>query len=110
MSRGTKPRWHAMRTRETREVERVLQREFPKSDAYRYNSASIRVRVVDPRFKGKSTAKRDAMVERLIRELPEETQAEIMTLLTLTPEEVSDSFNRKSLMNLEFEDPSPSTL
>ncbi len=48
-----------MRTAETREVESVLRMAFLTTDAYRYNSASIRVRVVDPRFAAKSTEERD---------------------------------------------------
>lgn len=110
MNRGTKARWKAMQTKETRDVERVLREVFPQTDAYRYNSASIRVRVIDSRFEGKSTEKRDAMVEPLLKQLPKSTQADIINLLTLTPEETSDSLNRKSLLNLEFEDPSRSML
>jgi hypothetical protein len=98
-----------MRTDETRSVERVLRQEFPKTDAYRYNSASIRVRVIDPRFEGKSTEERDAMVEPLLEKLPEPTQADIMTLLTLSPGE-ADASLQKSLANAEFDDPSDSML
>jgi hypothetical protein len=50
------------------------------------------------------------MVERLLKKLPVSTQADIINLLTLTPEEASDSFNKKSLPNLEFEHPSRSML
>jgi stress-induced morphogen len=110
MSRRAAAQWESKRTDETRLVETTLRAEFPKTDAYRYNSASIRVRVVDPRFEGKSDEKRDAMVEPLIKKLPKNTQADIINLLTLTPEEASEAFNRKSLLNLEFDDPSPSRL
>lgn len=37
--------------------------EFDQMDANHYNSASIRVRVIDPRFEGVPTENRDAMVE-----------------------------------------------
>jgi stress-induced morphogen len=110
MSQRVKPRWEKKRTAETRQVEEVMRTEFPNTDAYRFNSASIRVRVIDSRFEGKSTEKRDAMVERLLKKLPVSTQADIINLLTLTPEEASDSFNKKSLPNLEFEHPSRSML
>ena len=47
------PRWETKRTDETRRVEEVLRSVgFQKVDAYRYNPASIRVRVVDPQFEG----------------------------------------------------------
>jgi stress-induced morphogen len=105
MSQGTTQRWQVMRTRETEQVEDVLRQDFPKADAYRYNSASIRVRVIDPRFKGKSDEERDTMVEPLLDKLPREIQADIMNLITLSPDEISSS-----LPNLEFEDPSPSML
>jgi stress-induced morphogen len=103
-------RWKEMRTAETRRVEETLRKEFPQADAYRYNSASIRVRIVDPRFAGKSNEQRDAMVEPLLLQLPEETQADIMNLLTLSPEEASAQSFKYSLANVEFEEPSPSVL
>ena len=109
MSKKGTPRWKAMRTDESRLVEQVLRKEFPKTDAYRYNSASIRVRVIDPRFEGLEFDERDAMVEPLLKQLPEEIQADIMNLLTLAPSE-KKAFSRKSLVNLEFENPSPSIL
>lgn len=109
MSKKTKKRWQQMRTDETRKVEKTLRKEFPRTDAYRYNSASIRVRIIDPRFEGKSDEERDAMVEPLLEQLPEETQADIMNLLTLYPDETSQSF-KANYANAEFEEPSPSVL
>ncbi len=50
-------------------------------------------------------AQRDAMVEPLLGKRPVEIQADIINLITLSPEEAT-----ASLMNLEFEDPSPSSL
>src|SRR5580704_15859070 len=102
MSQHTITRWKSLRTKETREVEKLLREKFPHSDAYRYNSASIRVRVTDPRFEGKSNEQRDAMVEPLIDLLPQKTQADIINLLTLTPAERTNPSNR-SLANAEFE-------
>jgi hypothetical protein len=98
-----------MRTDETRRVEAVLRKEFPNSDAYRYNSASIRVRVIDPRFERMPVDERDAVIEPLLGQLPGETQADIMNLILLSPSEIEASC-RKSLVNEEFEDPSESML
>ena|SRR5437867_3664366 len=98
-------------TRETKQIEKLLQAHFPDHPpeyppvAYRYNPASVRVRVVSDRFKGKSRSEREEMVLPLIHQLPENTQADIMILLLLTPEELD-----RSLMNMEFENPSPSVL
>jgi stress-induced morphogen len=112
MTQGIKPKWESKRTAETRKVEEALRKEFQQVDAYRYNSASIRVRVIDPRFEGKSAEKRDAMVEKHLAKLPKATQADIMNLLTLTPEEMKspDTSSRAFLLNVEFEEPSPSEL
>ncbi|HEV7222059.1 MAG TPA: hypothetical protein VGN42_05115 [Pirellulales bacterium] len=109
MSHETQPAWRTMQTEETRSVERVLRDVFPSADAYRYNSASIRVRVIDPRFSGKSRDERDGMVEPLLKTLPEATQADIINLLTLAPEETTGSLRTMSA-NEEFESPTPSSL
>jgi hypothetical protein len=101
-----------MRTEETQHVEEVLRKAFEQVDAYRYNPGSIRVRVIDSSFKGKDISKRDAMVDRHLKKLPERTQADIVNLLTFSPEELEDSekFLRERLLNVEFEDPSKSIL
>jgi hypothetical protein len=110
------PRWEALRTDETRQVEEILKNAgFDQVDAYRYNSASIRVRVIDPRFEGLSGEKRDAMVEPYLEKLPEETQADIMNLFTFAPSELEHPENLKEFMkyvvkNEEFENPSRSMM
>jgi|HubBroStandDraft_1064217.scaffolds.fasta_scaffold301029_3 stress-induced morphogen len=109
MSQTTVQSWKSMRTKESRQLEKLLRTKFPHTDAYRYNSASIRVRVVDRRFKGKSVAKRDDMVEPLLAKLPAKIQGDIMNLLTLYPRETEDSL-RARVANLEFEEPTPSLL
>jgi len=104
--------WESKRTTETRAIENLLRQSFEQADSYRYNSASIRVRVVDTRFEGMPREKRDALVEVQLDKLPPETQSDIVTLLTFAPSELtpdSKSF-RESLLNTEFEDPSPSML
>jgi hypothetical protein len=113
MSQTTAHRWEAKRTDETRQVEEALSKAgFDQVDAYRYNSASIRVRVIDRRFEGLSPENRDAMVEPYLEQLPERTQADIMNLFTFAPSELQQppaSF-RGFMKNIEFDDPSPSML
>lgn len=109
MSQETIPVWQSMRTSETQQIEEVLRREFPLTDAYRYNSASIRLRIIDERFKGLSDSKRDDLVEPLIETLSEEIQRDIITLMTFVPSELETS-TRAQLMNIEFEEPSPTSL
>jgi hypothetical protein len=113
MSQITKSSWETKRTAETRGVEAaLLGAGFERVDAYRYNRASIRVRVIDTRFEGKPPEKRDAMVERILKHLPEHTQADIISLFTFAPSELQQSPRtlREFLRNNEFEDPSPSML
>ncbi len=105
--------WESKRTDETRLVEEVLRKAgFTTVDAYRYNSASIRVRVIDARFEGVSHEDRDAMVEPHLEQLPERTQADIMNLFTFAPTELQQTPKtfREFLLNVEFEEPSPSML
>ncbi len=114
MTTMTTPPWEAKRTEETRMVENFLKHEgqFDKVDSYRYNSASIRIRVVDPRFEGLSREKRDAMVEEYLDKLPPETQRDIVTLFTSSPsdlERMPTSF-KDYMFSVEFDDQSPSML
>jgi hypothetical protein len=93
-------------------VEGRLEPYFQQVDAYRYNSASIRVRVIDPRFDGMKREQRDAMVEAELDKLPPETQRDIVTLFTFAPSEVNQSVKtfREFMQNTEFENPSPTML
>ncbi len=113
MTQTVAPRWEAKRTDETRLVEDVLRRAgFDQVNAYRYNKASIRVRVIDPRFEGLSSEERDAMVEPHLDRLPERTQADIMNLFTFAPSELQQppTAFKEYIKNTEFDDPSPSML
>lgn len=113
MTNTTLPIWEAKRTDETRLVEDLLRKAgFEKADAYRYNSASIRVRVIDSRFERLSAERRDAMVEPHLDRLPEQTQADIISLYTFAPSELQESPKtlREFMLNTEFDDPSPSML
>lgn len=105
----TASEWERLRTEDSRKVEDLLRRHFQSADAYRYNSASLRVRVIDPSFKGLSREERDDRVEPMLAQLDDTTQADIMNLVLLYPEEVEGSF-RAFISNQEFEHPSQSML
>ncbi len=71
-------------------------------DAYRYNSACIRVRIIDRDFAGMHMNRRHDRLWDLLEALPEDTQSEISLLFLFTPNEA-----RTSQMNGEFEDHFP---
>jgi stress-induced morphogen len=99
------------KTAETKKIEKLLSEHFPDCppeyppQAYRYNSASIRLRVVSPRFSGLNRVEREKIVFPILRTLPEDTWLDITVALLLAPEDVA-----KSPMNREFESPTPSRL
>jgi hypothetical protein len=74
-------------------------------DVYRHNSVSVRVRVIDPTFRGQTWAQREEDLWVVFERLPEEVVSEISVVLLLTPQEA-----KKSIANLDFEDPIPSRL
>jgi hypothetical protein len=74
-----------------------------KVDVYRQNSGSVRIRVVDPDFRGISVTDRDQNLWPLVESLPDDVFSQLSLLLLLTPEEATDSF-----INREFENPLPS--
>jgi stress-induced morphogen len=76
-----------------------------KIEAYRQNSASVRVRIIDPEFQGVDRIQRENLVWTILERLPESIQTQITLLLLLTPQEAEFSFT-----NLEFENPIPSGL
>lgn len=78
----------------------------PEAVVYRYNPVAVRVRVVSPRFGGKSTAEREAVVNDVLASLPSVTTDDITMLLLLTPAEAK----RPNLLHLEFDDPRNSYL
>jgi hypothetical protein len=94
------------------QIRTVLERHYlsdhprAKVDVYRYNAGSIRVRIIDPDFTGKPLTARDTHIWEILEEsLAEETLSEINLLLLLTPPET-----KTSLMNQEFEEPTPTRL
>ena len=101
--------WERKRTRETRGIERQLRERFERADAYRQNSASIRVRVIDSRFEGMSPERREDQVMEVLDELPERTRADILMLLILAPSEL-ETWSPLALSNQEFEAPAVSRL
>jgi len=74
-------------------------------DVKRYNSVSVRIRVIDPDFATVSRTERDNVVWAILDSLPDKVRADITLLVLLTPSEA-----KTSIMNLEFEDPLPSRL
>jgi stress-induced morphogen len=73
---------------------------------YRQNSASVRVRIVDPRFARSSKGARHDRVWKFISDrLDEDDLQEISLLILLTPPEQASSF-----INSEFEEPIRSKL
>jgi stress-induced morphogen len=100
------------RTAETRKIEKLLLEHFSDHPAeyppaaYRYNSASIRVRVVSEQFSGKDRVERSELVYPILeKNLPRDTWEDITLILLLAPEEMDEA-----LMNLEFENPTPSEI
>ena len=113
MTETTEKLWELKRTDESRMVEDFLRRAgFEQVDAYRYNLASLRVRVIDAKFEGLSDEDRDGLVEPFIHQLPEDTQSDIVSLYTFAPSDLTLSKKtlREILFNDEFENPSPSIL
>jgi len=97
--------------RTTRIIEQQLKCDYgiehPQAqfEVYRYNSVSIRIRVIDPDFSGLTRTERDTLMWHILDKLPEEIRADITLLVLLAPGEESSSF-----VNREFEDPTPSRL
>jgi stress-induced morphogen len=98
-------------TPETERIEALLKEHFPDHPpdlpptAYRYNPASIRIRIVSDRFKGKSRGEREDLVLPILRTLPDKIRQDITILVLLPRSEL-----KKSPVNLEFEHPSPSPM
>lgn len=95
-------------TPETMQAEELLGAQFAKVTTYRFNSVSIRVRIIDDRFRGLSKVDRAQMVEPILEQLPESIQQDIVFLLLMAPGEESEF--AYSLLNQEFDRPRPSQL
>ncbi len=71
-------------------------------DIYRYNSISIRIRVIDPAFAGMGKVERHERIWEYLEKLPEDVLSDVSMIVSLAPGEEA-----KSISNLEFENPSP---
>ena len=76
-----------------------------KIDSDRQNSASIRIRIIDPDFRKTSRDDRHGEIWGCLDLLPEEIQSQITVVLTLTPDETETS-----IANIDLENPIPSRL
>ena len=74
-------------------------------DSYRQNSASIRIKIIDPEFRHMDRVSRDNQIWEILGKQPEDIQSQITVVLLLTPEETKTSF-----ANMDFENPIPSRL
>ena len=95
--------------------EKLLQYENEHPDSfteyYRYNSASIRIRIVDPIFDGLSEDEREDIAYAYIDQLPDSIANDITLLLLFTPYEIANPETTIfGLANLEFDDPRLSRL
>src|SRR5438045_2706506 len=68
-----------------------------KIEAYRYNPASVRVRIIDPDFKGIDPIDREELVWPIIDRLPDGIISDITALVLITPTE-----RMRTPMSLEF--------
>jgi hypothetical protein len=66
---------------------------------YRYSPVSVRVRVIDPDFLGKSRSERHKIVWPLLHLLDEDTLGDLTMLLLLTPEERETSIADRDFTN-----------
>jgi hypothetical protein len=74
-------------------------------EVYRQNNVSVRLRIIDPDFRGKGRAEREEEVWPLLEQLPQNVVADLSLLLLLTPEETEGS-----LANFEFDHPTKSRI
>ena len=74
-------------------------------EVYRHNIVSVRIRIIDPTFKGMSRGEREVDLWALFNELPEEVVQDISIVILLTPTE-----SKKSFASMEFDDPIPSRI
>lgn len=74
-----------------------------ESYVYRYNPASIRVKIVDSVFHGRSKGERHDYALRFLDRLPDDVMSQVSVLLCLEPGETS-------MMDLEFADSTRSQL
>lgn len=112
MPRATKARNKKIQDETTAQIFAALKTAFPdlpddpNQVVYRYNPVSVRVRVISPRFTGKSMAEREEMVNEALDSVPGEITEDITLQLMLTPREAK----RPDGMFREFDDPTDTYL
>lgn len=99
---------HSEMDPQVRQVSDLLDAKFGEVDCYRYNTVSIRARVRDEQFRGKSQSEREAIIEPILEELPEDVREQLILLLLLPP--AGPKSDTERLLNAEFEKPEPSQL
>lgn len=77
--------WQALQTNDSKQVAECLRKVYEEVDAYRYNSASIRVRVRDRCFAGHKTYFCVEAIEEALQELPERLQGDVISLTVELP-------------------------
>jgi acid stress-induced BolA-like protein IbaG/YrbA len=84
-----------------------LEHPAARLSVYRYNSGSIRLRIISDAFDSMSEAQRHDFVWPFIEPLDEDVVAQISIMVLLTPKEEAA---KDSIMNIEFEYPTRSEL
>jgi len=94
------------RNTETRAVVSLLKKAFPhaKVDAYRYSPVSIRLRVIDSRFRKMKGFDRIDVVSDVLESLPKVTRSHIMDIVPITPDEHRD---KVWSLDYDFDHPLP---
>ncbi len=95
--------WRTLRDRDSERVEEELRAAgFAQVDAYRFNKASIRVRVVDPRFAGMPFTGREGLVNPALEGLPRRIFRDLLMVLMVSPDRDDP---RQVPLEAEFEAP-----
>jgi len=90
---------------DVRQVADLLQARFSEVDCYRHNSVSIRARIRDEQFRGKSLSEREAVIEPVLEQLPAKIRDQLILVLLLPP--AGPRSDTEQLLNAEFEKPEP---
>lgn len=95
---------------ELRAIVAVLQKYLDRHpgsvvETYRHGRYLVRIRIINPGFKGTTKSERHRSVWSYLEELPEEVLSDVSTLILVTPDELAKSF-----ASMEFDDPIPAVL
>ena len=81
--------WRYKQTADSARVKHILKRHFETVETYRYHPGSIRIRVVDPQFRGMNASERMDLLEAHLETLDEETQLQLIYDVLLYPGEIN---------------------